>query len=207
MLETAFTLFAAPVTWLEIAAFILSLICVALNIKEVHWAWPFTIAASALYAWLFYVSKLYGEAALQIVFIVVAFYGWWQWVFAREDLLGAKPLRPQYLRRSLWLWLAIAWLTAWLAIGAFLQHFTDTDVAWWDAFPTAGSLIATTLLARKTIENWPLWVIVNAVSIPLYLYKSLTLTAILYVVFLILAVVGWKVWHATHLAHTAQKEK
>jgi nicotinamide mononucleotide transporter len=197
MLATAFTLFAAPVTWLEILAFALSLVCVTLNIKLIHWAWPFTIAASALYSWLFFTTKLYGDSALQLVFITVAFYGWWQWAMVREYNREASPIAPRYLRRSLWVFIAIAWLVAWLAIGLFLRRFTDTDVAWWDAFPTAGSLIATYLLAKKYIENWPIWIAVNAVYIPLYLNKQLTLTAILYGIFLLLAIVGWKVWHAT----------
>jgi nicotinamide mononucleotide transporter len=197
MQETAFTLFAAPVTWLEILAFALGLVCVALNIKQIHWAWPFTIASSGLYAWLFFTTKLYGDSALQLVFIAVAFYGWWQWALVREHSREAAPIQPKYLRRSLWGFVALSWLVAWLAIGLFLKRFTDTDVPWWDAFPTAGSLIATYLLAKKYIENWPMWIIVNAVYIPLYLFKKLTLTAILYAIFLALAILGWKVWHAT----------
>lgn len=197
MLETAFTLFAAPVTWLEIAAFVFSLICVALNIKQIHWAWPFTIAASALYAWLFFVNKLYGDGALQFVFIASAFYGWWQWFFGKRA--DASPLLPQYLRRKTWLFLALSWIILWLFIGAFLKKFTDTDVPWWDAFPTAGSLVATYLLAKKYIENWPVWIGVNAVGAALFAYKNLTLTAILYALFLLMAIAGWREWHTQFL--------
>jgi nicotinamide mononucleotide transporter len=87
-------------------------------------------------------------------------------------------------------------LVSWGAIGLFLKKFTDTDVPWWDAFPTAGSVIATWLLARKHIENWPAWLIVNAVAVALFIYKSLVLTAILYVIFWLMAVWGWRTWRA-----------
>jgi nicotinamide mononucleotide transporter len=203
VLETAFTLFAAPVTWLEIAAFVCSLICVALNIKQIHWAWPFTIVASALYAWLFFVNKLYGDGALQFVFIASAFYGWWQWLFGKRG--DASPLLPLYLRRKTWLFLALSWLILWLFIGAFLKKFTDTDVPWWDAFPTAGSLVATYLLAKKYVENWPVWIGVNAVGAALFAYKNLTLTAILYALFLLMAIAGWREWHAQVLKNDLKK--
>ena len=195
MLESAFTLFDAPVTWLEIAAFVLSVICVSLNIKEVHWAWPFTIAASALYSWLFFANKLYGDGTLQFVFIASAFYGWWQWLFGTRSADEKKPFTPQYLRRKKWPFLALSWLILWLAIGLFLKRFTDTDVPWWDAFPTAGSLVATYLLAKKYVENWPIWIGVNAVGAALFAYKNLTLTAMLYAIFLAMAAVGWRAWH------------
>ncbi len=195
MLDAAFTLFGAPVAWLEIAAFIFSLICVALNIKEIHWAWPFTIAASALYAWLFWVNKLYGDGALQLVFITSAFYGWWQWLYGTRGAADIRCLSPSYLGRNRWPLLLALWIILWLGIGLFLKRFTDTDVPWWDAFPTAGSLVATYLLAKKRIENWPVWIGVNAVGAALFAYKNLTLTSILYVLFLAMAVVGWRVWH------------
>jgi nicotinamide mononucleotide transporter len=196
MLESAFTLFGAPVTWLEIAAFVCSLTCVTLNIKEVHWAWPFTIVASALYAWFFWVNKLYGDGALQIVFIASAFYGWWQWVFGKRGEGNSTSLSPQYLRRKIWPFLGLSWVILWLGIGLFLKRFTDTDVPWWDAFPTAGSLVATYLLAKKYVENWPVWIGVNAVGAALFAYKNLTLTAMLYALFLLMAIAGWREWHA-----------
>ncbi len=195
MLESAFTLFNAPVTWLEIAAFVCSLICVALNINQIHWAWPFTIVASALYAWLFFLNKLYGDGALQFVFIASALYGWWQWLFGKRSAGQVGPLTPQYLRRKTWLFVALSWIILWIFIGAFLKKFTDTDVPWWDAFPTAGSLVATYLLAKKYVENWPVWIGVNAVGTALFAYKNLTLTAILYALFLLMAIVGWREWH------------
>jgi nicotinamide mononucleotide transporter len=83
----------------------------------------------------------------------------------------------------------------WLALAQLLDHGTDTDVPWWDAATTAGSIVGTWLLGRKHVENWPVWVAVNAVSVGLFLYKGLWLTCVLYAVFLALALIGWRAWN------------
>jgi nicotinamide mononucleotide transporter len=194
MLNTAITLFGTAVTWLEIAAFVLAIACVVCNVYEIHWAWPLTIASSALYAWLFFASKLYGDGALQFLFIAIAFWGWWQWRFGTRLKHATAPLRVAALPRHRWPLIVGVWGVLWLIIGAFLKRYTDTDVPWWDAFPTAGSVIGQYLLARKFIENWPVWIGVNAVAITLFAFKGLVLTAILYAIFLAMAFWGWRVW-------------
>jgi nicotinamide mononucleotide transporter len=191
MLETAFLLWRTSVTWLEIIAFVLSIACVACNIAELHWGWPLAVVSSLLYTWLFYASKLYGDGSLQIFFALTGAWGWAQWLMGKRD---NKPLTIAKLTRSQVLWSIAAWLAAWGALGLFLKRFTDTDVPWFDAFPTAGSVLGTVLLARKYIENWPVWVVVNVVSVALFIYKQLYLTAILYVIFIAMAVWGWRVW-------------
>ncbi len=191
MLETAFLLWGTSVTWLEIIAFVFSIACVACNIVELHWGWPLAVVSSLLYTWLFYASKLYGDGSLQIFFALTGALGWAQWLIGKRD---NKPLMIVKLTRSQVLWSIAAWLAAWGVLGLFLKRFTDTDVPWFDAFPTAGSVLGTVLLARKYIENWPVWVVVNVVSVALFLYKQLYLTAILYLLFIAMAVWGWRVW-------------
>ena len=83
---------------------------------------------------------------------------------------------------------------AWPATGLFLRYCTDTDVPWWDAFPTAGSVIGQWLLGRKHVENWAVWVGVNVVSVALFAYKGLWLTVLLYSVFIALSLQGWRAW-------------
>jgi nicotinamide mononucleotide transporter len=191
MLEAAFMLWGTTVTWLEIAAFVLSIACVACNIAELHWGWPLAIISSLLYVWLFYASKLYGDGSLQVFFALTGAWGWAQWLIGKRD---NKPLFIAKLTRLQVLWSIAAWLAAWGLLGVFLKRFTDTDVPWFDAFPTAGSVLGTVLLARKYIENWPVWVGVNVVSVALFVYKHLYLTAILYVIFIAMAVWGWRAW-------------
>jgi nicotinamide mononucleotide transporter len=196
MLEVAFTLFGAGVTWLEVIAFVLALGCVVCNVLEIHWAWPLAIAASVLYAWLFFASRLYGDVAVQAFFVISSIWGWYQWLFGRRaDAAGrTAPLRIARLGGPRWLAVAVLWLVAWPLLGAFLGRFTDTDVPYFNAFPTVGSFIGQVLLALKFVETWPVWLIVNAVSVVLYATKSLWLTAGLYVIFGALAVAGWRRW-------------
>ena len=92
---------------------------------------------------------------------------------------------------------------AWPALGWLLARSTNSDVPWWDAFPTAGSVIGQWLLARKYVENWPAWLVVNLVSVLLFAYKGLWLTVILYGIFVVLSVAGWRVWQRLALARPA----
>jgi len=196
MFETAFTLFGASVTWLEVIAFALALGCVVLNVLEVHWAWPLAIAASLLYGWLFFASRLYGDVAVQGFFVVSSIWGWYQWLFGRRAAREAEaaPLRIERLGAKRTAVVALLWLSAWPALGLALARFTDTDVPFFNAFPTAGSFIGQVLLALKFVETWPVWLVVNAVSVVLYATKALWLTAALYVIFGALAIAGWRRW-------------
>jgi nicotinamide mononucleotide transporter len=192
LFTTAFTALGAPVTWLELVAFILALAMVLLNIRVDPLAWPLAIASSLLYGLLFWNSRLYGEAGLQILFAIVAVWGWWQWLRGTAD--DGAALRVSWLpARKRWA-LLVALALAWPATGLFLRSYTDTDVPWWDAFPTAASVIGQWLLGRKHVENWAVWLVVNVVSVALFAYKGLWLTVLLYVAFIALSVQGWRAW-------------
>ena len=190
--QAAFTLWGAPTSWLELVAVLLALIMVFCNIREIHWGWPLAMVSSLLYGELFWRSRLYGDASLQIVFVVVAGWGWWQWL--RGHAADGGLLHVQRLSRAgVWQTL-LASALLWPGIGLVLKHFTNTDVPWWDAFPTALSLVGQFLLGRKYNENWLLWIAVNTVSVGLFAYKGLWLTALLYTVFIGLSVAGWRAW-------------
>ena len=188
----AFTLWGSAVTRLELVAFVLALAMVACNIAVIAAGWPLAILSSLLYFGLFWNSKLYGDASLQIFFAIIAAWGWWQWLRGTQAdgrALRVRTLGPRGRRITL-----AAMAIAWPATGLFLASATDTDVPWWDAFPTAASVIGQWLLGRKYVENWPTWVVVNVVSAGLFAYKGLWLTTLLYVVFLALSFVGWRAW-------------
>ncbi|HOB00893.1 MAG TPA: nicotinamide riboside transporter PnuC [Casimicrobium huifangae] len=193
MLDTAFTLLGTAVTWLEVIAFVLALANIACNVFEIHWGWPLTIIASVLYAWLFYASKLYGEAGVNVFFAVAALWGWWQWLRGHRSGSSA-PLRIARLDSQGIVITVAGWAVAWLGCALLLRAITDSDVPWADGFVTAGSVVGTVLLGRKFIENWPIWLIVNAASVALFAYKGLTLTVVLYVIFFGLAIWGWIGW-------------
>lgn len=185
----AFVLGGSPTSWLEIAAVAISLLMVRCNIREIHWGWPLAIVASAMYWAIFQRSGLYGEAWLQVVFIVVAGWGWRQWLRG-----GGGALHVTRLSARGWALTLAACAVLWPATAVFLERFTDSTVPWWDAFPTAVSLVAQYLLGRKYLENWAGWVVVNLVSVALFLHKGLWLTVALYTVFIALSVAGWRAW-------------
>jgi nicotinamide mononucleotide transporter len=192
LFAAAFTLWGSPVTWLEIVAFVLAVWMVVANIRVNPIAWPLAIVSSLLYLALFASSRLYGEATLQLVFIVVAGWGWWQWL--RGTAADGSALKVRSLTaRGRWLMIAVLAIT-WPGIGLFLKRYTNTDVPWWDAFPTAASLIGQWLLGRKYVENWPTWVAVNVISVGLFVYKGLWLTTLLYGVFIVMSFIGWRAW-------------
>ena len=192
-----------PVEW---AGFVLSLAMVYCNIKEIHWGWPLAILSSILYGVVFWNSQLYGEASLQIMFILTAAWGWQQWLRgtasqpritdAAENLAPPAPsklsittLQPAE-RRVVF----IATLLAWPAFSFFLHRYTDSDVAVWDGLVTALSLLGQYLLGRKKIENWWVWMLVNALTVGLMVEKSLWLTAVLYGIFAVLSYMGLQAW-------------
>ena len=192
MFAVAFALWGSPVTWLELLAFVLSLAMVGANLRVHVVAWPLAIASSLLYMLLFAHSKLYGEASLQIFFVAVALWGWWQWLRGRT--VQGEPLRVHHLGvRTAWL-AAGATLAAWPLLGLLLSRATDSDVPYMDALPTVASVTGQILLGRKVVQNWAVWLFVNVFSVGLFAYKGLWLTVLLYAVFAVLSLLGWRVW-------------
>jgi nicotinamide mononucleotide transporter len=205
LLEPAFTAWGVDTSWLELIAVVLGFICVVLNVLENHWGWPFAIVSSLLFTWLFAHSKLYGDAGVQIFFALASAWGWWQWLAGTR--VRAGPLRTsgspaaQRLTIAKLGWrrssvVALIWLALWPLLGALLHAVTDSDVPYFDAFPTAGSVIGQILLGRKYVENWLVWLLVNVSSVGLLSYKSLYLSAGLYLVFVGVGYIGWRRWRA-----------
>jgi len=188
----AFSAWGAPVTWLELIAFVLAVAMVGFNIRVNPLGWPLAIVSSLLYFALFWQNRLYGDASLQIFFAVIGLWGWWQWLRGTRADGRALTVRALGPRGRVLALLAMA--LAWPATGLFLKRFTDTDVPWWDAFPTAGSVIGQWLLGRKYLENWAVWGVVNTVAVALFVHKSLWLTALLYALFIVMSFAGWRAW-------------
>jgi len=179
-------------TPLELISFVLSIATVLLNIRRIHWAWLFAIVSSATYGIVFFKARLYGDAGLQEVFIVASIWGWYEWL--RGTGSDDRPLVVSWLDRKGWTWLLAGWLLGFLLLSWFLHAWTDTDVPHTDAFLTAGSLLGTLLAARKKVENWHVWIVVDVLYVGLYVYKGLHLTAVLYAVFVLMAALGLRTW-------------
>lgn len=181
---------------MEIIAFTLSLICVALNAYGHILTWPLMIVSSAAYAWVFQDAKLFGDAWLQGVFILLAIYAWKMWSKSAQASQTKSVQLSSFKRmpRSWWLFGSFLWSGLFLVIHYVLENHTSSDVALMDAFLTSGSLLATYMSAQKWLENWLVWIFVNSLYIVLYIYKDLHLTALLYGLLIVLAVLGWLQW-------------
>lgn len=190
-MNQSLALFGVSTTPFELTSFILAGITVWLNIRQTHWAWLFAIISSAMYAVVFFDARLYGDMGLQFVFIAVSVWGWYQWLHG-----GAGHQRLNVSRLSVSDWqLAIAgWLVSFAVLALLLKSFTNTDVPNIDGFLTAGSLLGQVLLSRKKVENWLVWIVVDLLYVGLYLHKSLFLTAILYALFIVMAIIGLRAW-------------
>ncbi|OGA99868.1 MAG: transporter [Burkholderiales bacterium RIFCSPHIGHO2_12_FULL_69_20] len=194
LMRPAFHLLGGDVSWLELVAVVLAVAMVLCNLRVNPLGWPLAIASSALYGVLFLHSRLYGEAALQLVFIVLAGWGWWVWL--RGSGAAGRPLRVRWLGpRARWWALALT-AAAWPLLGVLLDRITDSDVPYLDSLPTVASITGQVLLARKWVDNWPVWFAVNLVSVGLFAIKGLWLTVALYALFAGLSVVGWRAWAA-----------
>lgn len=188
---TALTAFGAPTTWAEVLGFATGLVNVWLLVRQHLLNWPIGILNVLLLMLVFWSAGLYADAGLQIIYVLLGFYGWWAWIYG-----GAS--RSRLVVRTTtgreWAAQAIAGVLLTAALWYFLARFTGSTVPVADAVTTALSLLATYGQARKLVENWWLWIAADLIYIPLYGYKDLWLTAILYVAFLALCVLGLRAW-------------
>ena len=189
---SAFTLGGAPVSWLEAVASLLGLAMVGCNLRVHPAGWPLAMASAALYGFVFWHGRLYGQAALQGLFIVVSAWGWWQWLRGTEDV--GSPLRVRWMRPRARIGAALATLATWPLLAAALAVGTDSAAPLLDALTTVGAVAGQLLLARKRVENWPVWLAVNVLSVGLFVQARLWPTALLYAVFAGLAAWGWLHW-------------
>ena len=155
------------------------------------WCWWFNFLAFILYAYLFFTFKLYGETILQILFMVVNFYGFYYWLKGkRQD----HEIRIEPIASKMVLLHMCQAAIGGLLFGLILKHFTDAAVPMLDSQLAAFSLLATYWTSRKHIATWVLWVFVDIVYVGMFIYKELFLTAGLYAAFVLLAAYGWWQW-------------
>lgn len=190
---TAFHVGASAVTVLELLAAVLALGMVACNLRVHPAGWPLAIVSSALYTAVFVRSQLYGEAALQLMFIALSAWGWWRWLRPVPEGMGAKGISR--LTRAAAVRCGVATGVAAVALGLLLARHTDSDVPYADALATCASVLGQWLLARKVLENWIVWWGVNVFSVGLFAFKGLWPTVVLYAVLALLSWVGWCHWN------------
>jgi nicotinamide mononucleotide transporter len=177
--------------WTEILGFVTGAASVLLAVRESAWNWPVGIANNVFFLILFWRAKLYADAVLQIVYIVISIFGWWNWLRGGAGH-SALPIGKTTPQSGILLAFVTAMATAVLVIA--LHRFTDSVVPFWDGVTTALSLTAQYMLSRKLLENWWVWMTADIIYIALYCYKSLYLTGLLYLLFFAMCIAGYSGW-------------
>lgn len=188
---TALRVLGENASWAELLGFVTGLVDVWLVVRQHIANWPVGILNVALLMVAFWTSGLYADAGLQIVYVVLGFYGWYAWLFGGAD---RSRLTVRRTGPGEWLGLAVAGVALTIGLYLLLRYAMHSQVPLADAGTTALSLLATYGQCRKLLESWWFWIAADVVYIPLYAYKHLFLTAVLYVVFLGLCVVGLRAW-------------
>lgn len=184
-------------TGIEAIAVLFGISCVWLTIRQNIWCWPTGLVQVVLYIYIFYDVKLYSDMILHMIYVVLQIYGWYHWLHGgkHHGVLSVSTLSER--ARISWLLLAFAGTVLW---GYMMHTYTDASIPYGDAFTTVTSLVAQWLMARKRLESWLFWIVVDIIAIGIYWYKDLMLTAGLYAVFLVLAIMGLFTWRKAMLS-------
>jgi len=195
---------AAMSGW-EAAGVVLAFAYLVLAIRQNIWCWAAAAVSEIIFMFIMIEAKLYMESALRVFYLGMAAYGWYSWS-GRGRPGGSKD--DGGLPVSVWPWrkhvIALAAIFLLVVVSGYtLSQFTDAALPYWDSFTTWAAMIATWMVARKVLENWFYWFVIDAVSVWLYLERGLQLTAFLYAVYLVMIVIGYRQWRSRYLTETA----
>ncbi|HEY8600216.1 MAG TPA: nicotinamide riboside transporter PnuC [Thermomicrobiales bacterium] len=182
-----------PLGMTETLGFVTGAVGVWLTVKENIWNWPIGIANSAFFVALFFSAHLFADMALQIIYIILGFLGWYWWLRGGAN---QTTLHVSHASRATLLILAAIGISATGGLTVFLRSIGDA-APFLDALTTVLSLAAQYLLTRKLIENWYIWITADIIYIGLYGSRGLYLTAALYVLFLGLCLLGLRSWRGS----------
>lgn len=170
---------------------LLAIAYLLLAIRQNLACWPAAIVSAGIYTVLMYRAALYMESALQLFYIAMAIYGWWHW--SRGGPRDSKlPVTDWPLAFNLPPVVTIVMLS--LASGYLLDNFSAAAFPYADSFTTWGAIVTTWMVARKVLQNWYYWFVIDSVSVYLYTQRGLYLTALLFMVYLLLIIVGYRAW-------------
>ncbi len=158
--------------------------------RQVIWSWPISIAGIIIYIFVFYQSQLYGDSGLQLFYLFLSLYGWYLWMYGGNN---ETELRPSKTSAGQYFYTILFGVGGTILLGYLLSK-TDSDIPYGDAFTTAFGLIATWMLARKLLENWLYWIVIDITATGIYIFKGLYITSFQYFIFTILAVYGYLQW-------------
>jgi nicotinamide mononucleotide transporter len=175
----------------EVLAVVTGIISVYLSTRENIWSWPTALVNVALYFVVFFEAKLYADMGLQAVYFALSLYGWYEWLYGGEN---RTELHVSRTSRAVGVRLVVIGIVCAATLGTLLARFTDAALPYVDSATTSTSLIAQWMMTRKMLENWAVWAVVDVVYVGMFVFKRLYLTAGLYSVFLVLAIMGYVQW-------------
>nr|WP_319570677.1 nicotinamide riboside transporter PnuC [uncultured Draconibacterium sp.] len=178
--------------YIEILGAILGLAYIFFSIKQHILTWPTGLLTSALYVVVFFNARLYADMGLQVYYVIISIYGWYFWLSGKKQ--NEKKVGVRSTRKILWLKLAVVSIALYALLLFILSNYTNSDVPHMDSVTTALSIVATWMLARKYIEHWLLWIFIDGFSAGLYIYKGLWATVILFIVYTVMALLGYIEW-------------
>ena len=175
----------------EAAAVVLGVAYLLLAMRESLWCWYAAFVSTSIFLVLFWDVGLLMESALQVYYLLMAVYGWWHWRHG-SAAQGELPISRWRGRDHLFAFGAV--LLASAVSGTLLQQYSSAALPYLDSFTTWGSVLTTWMVARKILENWLYWLVIDSVSIYLYLDRELYLTALLFALYLIIVIFGYRKW-------------
>lgn len=176
---------------LELFGVAVGLIYLWLEYKASMWVWLTGVVMPAIYIVVYYRAGLYADFAINIYYVMAAVYGLFCWKFGskrHEELSITRTPKDRAIP------LLLAFAISFIFIAELLINYTNSDVPWADSFTTALSIVGMYMLARKYIEQWWVWVVVDAACVVLYVYKGLYPTALLYALYTLIAIAGYYNW-------------
>ena len=179
----------------ETIAAVFGVISVFLSVRQNIWSWPTAIVNTGMYIFVFFAAKLYADTGLQVIYVILNAYGWYHWLYGGKNRTELPVSKTSGRTAGL---LVVSVIAGTGVLGTILARTTDAALPYMDAMTTSVSLAAQWMMTRKLLENWIIWVAVDVVYIGVYIYKSLYLTAVLYLIFLILSAMGYFQWKASY---------
>ena len=180
---------------LELVAVVFAVAYLILAVRENSLCWYAAGISTLIFLFIFWDVKLYMESGLQIYYLAMAFYGWYQWRDAQTETASLQVSKWSARQHVVALAL-IATLT--YVSGSLLNSGTDANLPFLDSFTTWASVVTTFMVARKILENWIYWLVIDSVSIYLYLDRELYFTSLLFAIYIVIIFFGWFAWNRSH---------
>lgn len=177
----------------EMLAVVLSIIYLLLAIKQNIWCWAAAFVSTFIYSILFFDASLLMDSALNIFYLVMAVYGWYSWKYGNTRIEDEELNISSYgIFKNIQIITILTIIS--LILGYIMANYTKADFAYLDTFTTVFAVFTTYMLTKKVLENWLYWLVIDAVSIYIYINKGFYLTAVLFAIYTLLALIAYRQW-------------